>query len=83
MSVCDCRLSYSSCNAHASHFIVTCDLSGSTIFFSKKSHKRHHFRGGKITEHKMCIFNFPINLSEIFLILRRIQQGIIINVHRF
>ena len=28
----------------------------------------------------MCILSFPTNLSEIFLILRRIQQCITINV---
>jgi len=30
----------------------------------------------------MCVLIFSTNLSEIFLILRRIQQDTIINVHR-
>jgi hypothetical protein len=33
-------------------------------------------------EHKMCVLIFSSNLSETFLILRRIERDIIINVHR-
>ena len=36
----------------------------------------------KVIEHKMCISIFSINLSAIFLIKRRIDLGIIINVYR-
>ena len=57
--------------------LVTCpDLP----YFSTLFHKRHHFREKKFTEHKMCIVNFPTNLSEMFLTLRGIQQAITINV---
>ena len=31
--VCVCCIGYSACKAHASYFIVTCDLSGCAIFF--------------------------------------------------
>ena len=52
------------------------------IFFSHCL-KRHSFRGrGGIIEHKMC-FKFWLQLSsEIFLVLRRIERDIIVNVHR-
>jgi hypothetical protein len=44
-------------------------------------HKRHDFRK-RVIEHEMC-FDFLYNiLSETFLILRRIQRDVIINVHR-
>ena len=35
-----------------------------------------------VFEHKVCLFFSLQFLSEIFLILRRIQQDIVINVHR-
>jgi len=44
--------------------------------FSTLSHKWHNF-WKKVIEHKMCILNFCTNLSETFLILRRIQRDII------
>jgi hypothetical protein len=39
------------------------------------------FQGKNITEHKICAFIFSEMLSEIFLILRRIQRDIIVNVY--
>ena len=36
----------------------------------------------KVIEHKMYVLIFSTILSEIFLILRRIQRDIIIKVHR-
>jgi len=36
----------------------------------------------QVIKHKVCVLIFSINLSEIFLILRRIQRDIITNVHR-
>jgi hypothetical protein len=42
-------------------------------YFSTLSHKRNDFRKKTL---------FPTNLSEIFLILRRIQRDIFINVQR-
>jgi hypothetical protein len=49
--------------------------------FSILSHKRHNFRK-EVMEYKMCVLIFSTTLSETFLILRRNQQDIIINVHR-
>jgi hypothetical protein len=37
--------------------------------------------GKNVTEHKMCILIFSTNLSEIFVILRRINRDIVVNVH--
>jgi len=34
-----------------------------------------------IIEHKICLLIFSINLSEIFLILRKIQRDMIKNVY--
>ena len=50
-----------------------------TILFSALSPKRHDFR--KKFEHKRCIFIFSTNLFENFLMLRRMQRDVIINVH--
>jgi hypothetical protein len=44
------------------------------------SHKRYDFRK-KVIEHKMCVLIFSKILSELFLILRRIQRDIIPNLH--
>ena len=52
-------------------------------YFSTLSHKRHDFRGGGLLNIKYkFLFSLQI-LSTIFLILRRIQRGIIINVQIF
>jgi len=39
--------------------------------------------GNNVMEHKICILDFSINLSERFLILRRIQRSSIINIQMF
>jgi len=70
--VCVCNLIYPARKANAPYYIVICGLSGCTIF-STLSHKWHDFRE-KVTERKMCALIFSTNLSEIFLILRRIQR---------
>jgi hypothetical protein len=73
------------CRAHsktifsASYYVI-CRLSSCTIIYTL-SHKRHDFRG-KYINHKICVLVFSTNLSQTFLILRRIQRNIIINVHR-
>ena len=50
-------------------------------YFSALSHKRQDFQRKKIVEHKMCVSIFYTNLSETFLIRRRIQQDTTITVH--
>jgi hypothetical protein len=50
-------------------------------YISTLSHKRHDFRK-KVIEYKMCVLTFLQLLSATFLILRRIQLDITINVHR-
>ena len=51
------------------------------LYFSTLSHKWHDFRE-KVIEHKMCALSFSTTLSETFFILRRINRGIVVNVHR-
>jgi hypothetical protein len=50
-------------------------------YFSTLSHKRYDFRE-KVTGHKMCVLILFTILSQIFLILRRIERDININVRR-
>ena len=49
------------------------------IYFSSLYHMWPDFRT-KVIEYKMC-FIFTVNLSEIFLILRRTEGGMIKNVY--
>ena len=51
---------------------VISPLQNSSIF----SHKRHYFRRNVI-EHKMCVLIFSTNVSETYLILRRIERVMI------
>jgi hypothetical protein len=79
--VCVCSLSYAACKAHAPYYIVICGLSGCTVFFP------HYLINGTIFGKRLlnikCVFWFYLQLlSETFIILRRIQRDIIINVHR-
>jgi hypothetical protein len=61
--------------------MVICGLSGYTIFFHK-SYKRIDPRGKKVIEQKI-MFRFAIQiLSQIFLILRRFEQDMTINVDK-
>ena len=50
--------------------------------FGTLSYKRHEV-WRRFIEYKMCVLIFSTVLSETFLILRRIQRGIIIIVNRF
>ena len=50
-------------------------------YFSTLDHKMQNFRE-KIIEHKVCVWFYLKLLSENFLLLRRIQRDVIINVHR-
>jgi hypothetical protein len=63
-------------------YIAVSGLSVSTIF-STLSNKRHDFRGKKLLNLKTSVVIFPIFFSsKTFLIPRRIQPDIIINVYR-
>ena len=48
--------------------------------FSTLSQKRQDFQK-KVVEGKMCVSIFSTTLSEIFIIIRRIQRNIIVNMH--
>jgi hypothetical protein len=63
------------------YYIVVCDLFGPTIFFLRYIINGTIFRKRNIRQ-KMC-FYFLYNLSELFLLLRRIQRDIITNVRTF
>src|SRR5215469_11726367 len=65
-----CRIEYSS---------VTCPA---VPYFSTLPHKRHEFRKN-VPEYEMFVLIFLIILSQIFSILRRTGQYIIINLHGF
>jgi hypothetical protein len=56
---------------------IVCGRSGSTTFFDVN--KRRDFRK-KVSEYKMRVLIFYTILFDTFLFLRRIQQGIVINV---
>ena len=77
-SECVCSLSYPASNEHQPHYIVICGLSGSTTFFTFSSilftlsHQRYNFRK-KVIKHQTAFWFYLQLLSEIFLILRRIQ----------
>jgi hypothetical protein len=49
-------------------------------YVSTLSHKRHDFRKKKVAEYKMCVLVFSTTLSRTFIILRRIQRDIVMNV---
>ena len=60
--------------------IVVCDLSGSAIFFSTLSHKRHNFRQNLLNI--KCAFWFSLQLLvAIFLILGRNERDMIKNAY--
>jgi hypothetical protein len=78
--VCVCRLSYPASTAHVVFYTVICGLSGSAIFFCIISYTA---RGREnVIEHKMCVLIFSTTFVSKFLILKRIQRFIIINVQR-
>jgi len=56
-----------------------CDISGCATFFS------HYLTNGtikKIIEYKMCVLIYSTILCKIFVILRRTERDIIINLQR-
>ena len=50
-------------------------------YFPTLSHKRHDFREKSI-EHNIGVLIFCTNLSETFLMLKRMKRDSIINVHK-
>ena len=58
--------------------LLSCVACPAVPYVSILSHQRYDFRK-EIMEHKMCIFYRHI-LFETFLILRKIQRDIVINV---
>ena len=63
--------------------IVVCGMSGSTIFSHINDTNGTTFGKKEMIKHDMRVAIFSTNMSETFLILRRIQLDITINVHRF
>jgi hypothetical protein len=61
--------------------ILPCVACPDLPYFLTLFHKRHDFRE-KVMEYKTFSLIFSTTLTEIFLILRRIQRDIIINVYR-
>jgi hypothetical protein len=60
---------------------VTCMA---VTYFSTLSHKRHDFLKTKKLLSITCVFwHFLQRLSETFLVLRRIQRDVIVNIHRY
>ena len=78
--MCVCGLIYLACKAHAPFYII-CGLSVSARFFPHYLINSTIF--GKTLLNIKCVFWFSVQLlSELFLILGRVQRVIFINVHR-
>ena len=82
-SVCVCSLRYSTRKAHAPYYVVICCLSDCAMFyFPNYLIERRDFRGRRENLlNTNCVFWFPLQLwSETFLILRRTDKYVIMNV---
>ena len=74
--VCVCSLSYLACNVYALYLLIPVS-SLALSYFSTLSHKRHDF--GRTLLNTKCVFWFSVQIvSKTFIILRRIEQDIII-----
>jgi len=69
---------YAMCIIHIILSFVSCMA---VRYFSTLSHKWYDFRGKKLLKTK-CVFCFSLRLSEIFLVLRKIQRDVVTNVYR-
>jgi len=67
-------------NTHALYYIVVFDLSDFKHKFFTLYHKHSEGRT-KVSDHKMFVSIFFTNLSEIFLIPRRIRKDTVESVH--
>jgi hypothetical protein len=64
------------------YVILSFVASPAAQYFTTLSHKQYDIRYKKVTEHKMCVSIFFLQLlPENFLILKRIQGDITVNVH--
>jgi hypothetical protein len=79
-SMCLCSLRYPACKAHAQYYTIICRLSMSTVFSHIISWTADV---QKTLLNKKCVFWFSLQiLTKAFLILRRTEGYIVINVHR-
>jgi len=84
MYVCVCVCVY--CHSYPAakrmrRIMLSCVARVAVPYFSTSAHERHEFLA-KVTEYKMCCFDFFLQpLSETFLIVRRIYRDVI-NVHK-
>ena len=66
---------------HMRRIILSSVASAAPPYFSMLCHKRRNFfLGGGVVLSRKCVLMLATNLFEIFLILRRIQRDIVINV---
>jgi len=76
--VCVCNLNYPAWKRKY-HIILSSVACPAVKYCSMLSRKQHDFLKN-ITEHLMCVLIYSTFLSEMFLILRKIQRDFIINV---
>jgi hypothetical protein len=76
---CPARQSNIFCNLHYTVASVACPV---LLYFFTLFHKRCYFWETKFIQQKLRILNFSTIFSETFVIPRRMQRDIIINVKR-
>jgi hypothetical protein len=76
-----CRLSYPACKAHALCYTVTCGLLGSTLFFHIIPRRARFSEKIKLSQN---VIRFCVKfMYEIFPILKKIQQGSVMDIKAF